>query len=130
MAFTNIFIIGLVLQMELQGEGWAGEWLYLQGFMEHAGGILEPSRKLQGTQTIIVHEVLLGLGSAEGLWPMGEEMWGNLWFGLGFGVVGWGCGFGLSGGTALPCAPPTLPFTSICPRSLQHNPRDKMCIPG
>lgn len=90
--------------MELQGEGWAGEWLYLQGFVEHAGGILEPSRRLQGTQTIVVHEVLLGLGSAGGLWPKGEEMWGNAWF----GVVGWGCGFGLSGGTALPCAPPIL----------------------
>lgn len=89
MAFTNIFIIGLVLQMELRGEG-AGEWLYLQGFMEHAGGNSGASRKLQGMQTIVVHEVLLGLESAGGLWHMGEEKGGNAWFGVvGLGLWVW-----------------------------------------
>lgn len=63
-------------------------------------GTLELSRKLQGMQTIIVHEVLLGLESAGDLWYMGEEN--------GKCLV-WGCGFGLSGGTNLPHAPPIPP---------------------
>lgn len=91
-------------------------------------GILEPSRKLPGTQTIVVHEVLLGLGSAGGLWPMGEELWRNAWFGV------WGCGLGVVGlgsveAPLCPVLSPSLPSPCICPRSLQHNPRDKMSIP-
>lgn len=53
-------------------------------------GALEPSRKLQGMQTIIVHEVLLGLESAGGLWYVGEENGKCLAWGCGFGVVGLG----------------------------------------
>lgn len=54
---------------------------------------------------------LLGLESAGGLWHMGEGMWGNAWFGaVGLGLWVWGCGIGLSGGTALPHAPPIPPL--------------------
>lgn len=78
--------------------------------------VLEPSRKCQGMQTIPVLEVLLGLECAGGLWHTGEEIWENAWVGL-------------SGGTLCPELPSSLPSTSTCPRSLQHNPRDKMNIP-
>lgn len=68
--------------------------------------ILEPSRKLQGMQTIIVHEVLLGLESAGGLWHMGEEMGGEM---PGLGLWVWAQWRHCSA----PCSP-IPPSTSIC----------------
>lgn len=58
MAFTNILITGLVLQMELRGE----DGSIYKGLWSMHGGIVEPSRKLHGMQTIIVHEVAAGPG--------------------------------------------------------------------
>lgn len=77
-----------------------------KGLWSMQEGTLELSRKLQGMQTIIVHEVLLGLESAGDLWYMGEENGKCLVWGCGFGVVG----LGSVEAPICPMLPPSLPL--------------------
>lgn len=126
MAFTNIFIIGLALQMELGGEGLGWRMaLFTRVYgacRRQFWSLPESFKECRQSLSMRCCWAWSVLGVC-GTWvrKCGEMPGLGLWV--------WGCGFGLSGGIAPPCAPPSLPSTSICPCSLQHNPRDKMTVP-
>lgn len=124
MAFTNIFIIGLVLHMELRGEGLGWRmalftrvygacrrelWSFPESFKECRQSL---------SMRCFWAWSLLGIC---GTWV---KKMGNAWFGVvGLGLWVWAQWRHQSA----PCSP--HPSPSICPHSLQHNSRHKISIP-